>query len=267
VAEVQALIDQYNAVMAAWSDPDADYEKIGAQQAALEDGINAADAWNVERNVDIAMDALRCPPDDASVTTLSGGEKRRPAPARLLPQPPDLPLLDEPTNHLDAESVEWLERFLDEYNGTVVAVTHDRYFLDNVAKWILELDRGRGIPFSGNYSSWLEQKLERLAREQKTADARQRTLARELEWVRSSAKARQSKGKARLSAYEQLLAESNDAKRVERELEIAIPPGQRLGDQVIEVDGLRKGFGDRLLIEDLSFRLPRSGIVGVIGPD
>ena len=176
-------------------------------------------------------------------------------------------LLDEPTNHLDAESVEWLERFLDEYDGTVVAVTHDRYFLDNVAKWILELDRGRGIPFSGNYSSWLEQKLERLSREQKTADARQRTLARELEWVRSSPKARQSKGKARLSAYEQLLAESNDAKRTERELEIAIPPGPRLGDQVIEVDGLRKAFGDRLLIEDLSFRLPRSGIVGIIGPN
>ena len=267
VREVQSLIDQYNAVMAKWSEPDADYEAIGAEQSALEDKINAADAWNVERNVEIAMDALRCPPDDQDVSTLSGGERRRVALARLLLQHPDLLLLDEPTNHLDAESVEWLERFLDEYDGTVVAVTHDRYFLDNVAKWILELDRGRGIPFSGNYSSWLEQKLERLAREQKTADARQRTLARELEWVRSSAKARQSKGKARLSAYEQLLAESNDAKRVERELEIAIPPGPRLGDQVIEVDGLRKGFGDRLLIEDLSFQLPRSGIVGIIGPN
>jgi energy-dependent translational throttle protein EttA len=267
VRPVQDLIDQYNAVMAKWSDPDADYEAIGAEQAALEDRINAADAWNLERNVDIAMDALRCPPDDQDVATLSGGERRRVALARLLLHHPDLLLLDEPTNHLDAESVEWLERFLDEYNGTVVAVTHDRYFLDNVAKWILELDRGRGIPFSGNYSSWLEQKLERLSREQKTADARQRTLARELEWVRLSPKARQSKGKARLSAYEQLLAESNDAKRTERELEIAIPPGPRLGDQVIEVDGLRKGFADRLLIEDLSFKLPRSGIVGIIGPN
>src|SRR6186997_142865 len=267
VREVHGLIEQYNAVMAKWSEPDADYEAVGAEQAALEDKINATGAWDIERNVEIAMDALRCPPDDADVTTLSGGEKRRVALCRLLLQHPDLLLLDEPTNHLDAESVEWLERFLDEYDGTVVAVTHDRYFLDNVAKWILELDRGRGIPFSGNYSSWLEQKLARLAREQKTADARQRTLARELEWVRSSAKARQSKGKARLSAYEQLLAESNDAKRVERELEIAIPPGPRLGDRVLEVRDLRKGYGDRLLIEDLTFALPRSGIVGIIGPN
>ncbi len=233
----------------------------------LEDRINAADAWNLERNVDIAMDALRCPPDDAAVGTLSGGEKRRVALARLLLQHPDLLLLDEPTNHLDAESVEWLERFLSEYSGTVVAITHDRYFLDNVAKWILELDRGRGIPFSGNYSSWLEQKLARLTVEGKAADARQRTLARELDWVRLSPKARQSKGKARLSAYEQLLSEANDAKRTERELEIAIPPGPRLGDQVIEVNGLRKGFGDRLLVEDLTFSLPRSGIVGIIGPN
>jgi sulfate-transporting ATPase len=267
VAGVKALLDDYNAVMAKWSDPDADYEAIGAQQSTLEDRINAADAWNVERNVEIAMDALRCPPDDADVTTLSGGEKRRVALARLLLQHPDLLLLDEPTNHLDAESVEWLERFLDEYSGTVVAVTHDRYFLDNVAKWILELDRGRGYPFQGNYSGWLEQKLARLANEQKTADARQRTLARELEWVRMGARARQAKGKARLTAYEQLLAEANDAKTVSRELEIAIPPGPRLGDQVIEVKGLRKGFGDRLLIEDLSFSLPRSGIVGIIGPN
>src|SRR6266542_4056604 len=183
-------LDPANAVMAKWSDPDADYEAIGAEQSTLEDKINAADAWNVERNVEIAMEALRCPPDDADVTTLSGGEKRRVALARLLLQHPDLLLLDEPTNHLDAESVEWLERFLDEYAGTVVAVTHDRYFLDNVAKWILELDRGRGVPFSGNYSSWLEQKLERLSREQKQVDARQRTLARELEWVRMGAKAR-----------------------------------------------------------------------------
>jgi ATP-binding cassette ChvD family protein len=267
VREVQTLIDQYNAVMAKWSEPDADYEAVGAEQSALEDRINAADAWNLERNVDIAMEALRCPPDDADVTTLSGGEKRRVALARLLLRHPDLLLLDEPTNHLDAESVEWLERFLDEYSGTVVAVTHDRYFLDNVAKWILELDRGRGIPFQGNYSSWLEQKLERLSREQKQADARQRTLARELEWVRMGAKARQAKGKARLSAYEKLLAEANDAKDAGRELEIAIPPGPRLGDQVIDVRDLRKGYGDRLLIEDLTFSLPRAGIVGIIGPN
>jgi energy-dependent translational throttle protein EttA len=267
VREVQDLLDRYNAVMAKWSDPDADYEAVGAEQSALEDRINAADAWNVERNVEIAMEALRCPPDDASVETLSGGEKRRVALARLLLRHPDLLLIDEPTNHLDAESVEWLERFLDEYAGTVVAVTHDRYFLDNVAKWILELDRGRGVPFSGNYSSWLEQKLERLSREQKQADARQRTLARELEWVRMGAKARQAKGKARLSAYEKLLAEANDAKSGERELEIAIPPGPRLGDQVIEVKDLRKGYGDRLLIEDLTFSLPRAGIVGIIGPN
>ena len=195
--------------MAAWSDPDADYEKIGAEQAALEDKIAAADAWNLERNVDIAMDALRCPPDDADVTKLSGGEKRRVALARLLLRHPDLLLLDEPTNHLDAESVDWLERFLQEYAGTVVAITHDRYFLDNVAQWILELDRGRGIPFEGNYSSWLEQKLARLAGEERATDARQRTLARELEWVRLAPRARQAKGKARLGAYEKLLAEAN----------------------------------------------------------
>ncbi|MEW6224503.1 MAG: energy-dependent translational throttle protein EttA [Chloroflexota bacterium] len=265
VRPVQDLIDHYNAVMAKWSEPDADYEAIGAEQAALEDRIAAADAWNLERNVDIAMDALRCPPDDADVGTLSGGEKRRVALCRLLLQHPDLLLLDEPTNHLDAESVEWLERFLGEYAGTVVAITHDRYFLDNVAKWILELDRGRGIPFAGNYSSWLEQKLERLSREQKQADARQRTLARELEWVRMSPRARQTKGKARLSAYEQLLADAQGDKGTARELEIAIPPGPRLGDQVIEVANLRKGYGDRLLIEDLTFSLPRAGLVGIIG--
>jgi sulfate-transporting ATPase len=267
VGEVAGLIEQYNAVMAKWSDPDADYEAVGAEQAALEDRINAADAWNLERNVDIAMDALRCPPDDAEVSTLSGGEKRRVALCRLLLSHPDLLLLDEPTNHLDAESVDWLERFLQEYSGTVVAITHDRYFLDNVAQWILELDRGRGIPFSGNYSGWLEQKLARMATENKQADARQRTLARELDWVRMSPKARQSKGKARLSAYEQLLADASDERTVTRELEIAIPPGPRLGDQVIDVKELRKGYGDRLLVEDLTFSLPRSGIVGIIGPN
>ncbi len=265
VAEVQALLDQYNAVMARWSEPDADYEAIGAEQAALEDRINAADAWNVERNVEIAMDALRCPPDDADVTTLSGGEKRRVALARLLLRHPDLLLLDEPTNHLDAESVYWLERFLQEYAGTVVAITHDRYFLDNVAQWILELDRGRGIPFEGNYSSWLEQKLARMAGEERASEARQRTLARELEWVRLAPRARQAKGKARLTAYEQLLAESLADRTNARELEIAIPPGPRLGETVIEVEGLRKGYGDRLLIDDLSFSLPKAGIVGVIG--
>ena len=265
VREVHGLIDQYNGVMAKWSETDADYEAIGAEQSALEDRINAADAWNLERNVDIAMDALRCPPDDADVRVLSGGERRRVALCRLLLSHPDLLLLDEPTNHLDAESVDWLERFLGEYSGTVVAITHDRYFLDNVAKWILELDRGRGIPFSGNYSSWLEQKLARMAQENKAVDARARTLARELDWVRMSPKARQSKGKARLSAYEQLLAEAQDDKGGARELEIAIPPGPRLGDTVIEVKDLRKGYGDRLLIEDLTFSLPKAGIVGIIG--
>ncbi len=265
VAEVRSLIDEYNAVMARWAEPDADYEAIGAQQAALEDRINAADAWNVERNVEIAMDALRCPPDDADVTTLSGGEKRRVALCRLLLRHPDLLLLDEPTNHLDAESVYWLERFLQEYEGTVVAITHDRYFLDNVAQWILELDRGRGIPFEGNYSSWLEQKLARLAGEERASDARQRTLARELEWVRLAPRARQAKGKARLGAYEKLLAEAQADKGSARDLEIAIPPGPRLGDDVIEVAGLRKAYGDKLLIDDLTFSLPKAGIVGVIG--
>jgi len=265
VAEVHSLIEQYNAVMARWSEPDADYDAIGTEQAALEDKIAATDAWNLERNVDIAMDALRCPPDDADVTTLSGGEKRRVALCRLLLRHPDLLLLDEPTNHLDAESVYWLERFLQEYSGTVVAITHDRYFLDNVAQWILELDRGRGIPFEGNYSSWLEQKLERTGREERAGDARQRTLARELEWVRLAPKARQAKGKARLGAYERLLAEAQADKGGERELEIAIPPGPRLGDTVIEVKDLRKAFGDKLLIDDLTFSLPKAGIVGIIG--
>jgi ATP-binding cassette ChvD family protein len=267
VAPVKALIDRYNQVMAMWADPDADYDEVGAMQAELEDKIAAADAWSLERNVEIAMDALRCPPNDADVTTLSGGERRRVALCRLLLSHPDLLLLDEPTNHLDAESVEWLERFLQEYHGTVVAITHDRYFLDNVARWILELDRGRGIPFEGNYSSWLEQKQERLAREEKSNEARQRTLQRELEWVRMAPKARQAKGKARLAAYERLQAEAEAAERSGDRLEILIPPGPRLGDAVIEVEHLSKGFGDRLLIEDLSFALPRAGIVGIIGPN
>ncbi|NCZ68915.1 MAG: energy-dependent translational throttle protein EttA [Actinobacteria bacterium] len=267
VASVKTILDRYNEVMAMWGDPDADYEKVGALQAELEDKIAAADAWSLERNVEIAMDALRCPPNDSDVTKLSGGERRRVALCRLLLSRPDLLLLDEPTNHLDAESVDWLERFLKEYAGTVVAITHDRYFLDNVAKWILELDRGRGFPFEGNYTSWLEQKQERLAKEEKSNENRRRTLERELEWVRMSPKARQAKGKARLSAYEKLQAEAEAADRGPSKLEIMIPAGKRLGDTVIEVNGISKSFGDRLLIENLSFSLPPAGIVGIIGPN
>ncbi|MCB0994825.1 MAG: energy-dependent translational throttle protein EttA [Acidimicrobiales bacterium] len=265
VGETARLLTRYDEVLAAWADPDADYDKLGAEQAELENKIEAAGAWDLQRTVEIAMDALRLPPGDADVTTLSGGERRRVALCRLLLSRPDLLLLDEPTNHLDAESVAWLEHFLQDYAGTVVAVTHDRYFLDNVAGWILELDHGRGLPFEGNYSSWLDQKQRRLNTEQKQADARRRTLERELEWVRMAPKARQAKGKARLAAYDRLLAESQDAIKRADELEIRIPVNQRLGDIVIEADHLRKGYGDRLLVEDLSFTLPPAGIVGVIG--
>ncbi len=266
-AEVAGLLSSYEELMAKWSDPDVDYEKLGNQQADLEAKIEAVDGWDLQRTVDIAMDALRLPPGDADVTTLSGGERRRVALCRLLLSKPDLLLLDEPTNHLDAESVAWLERFLQDYAGTVVAITHDRYFLDNVARWILELDHGKGHPFEGNYSGWLEQKQERLGQQEKQNEARRRTLERELDWVRMAPKARQAKSKARLSAYEELQKEAEEARDVSSRLEIAIPPGPRLGDQVIEATGVRKGFGDRLLIEDLSFSLPRAGIVGVIGPN
>jgi energy-dependent translational throttle protein EttA len=267
VGQVAALLSEYDEVMAGWADPEADYEKLGARQADLEAKIEAAGAWDLSRTTEIAMDALRVPPGDADVTTLSGGERRRVALCRLLLSRPDLLLLDEPTNHLDAESVAWLERFLRDYAGTVVAITHDRYFLDNVAGWILELDRGRGYPFEGNYSGWLEQKRARLDQEEKADSTRKRTLERELEWVRMAPRARQAKGKARLAAYEKLQAEAEAAERGPDRLQIHIPPGPHLGDQVIEVDGLSKGYGDRLLIDDLTFSLPRAGIVGIIGPN
>jgi sulfate-transporting ATPase len=267
LGETATLLERYDAVLAKWGDPDADFEKVGEEQAELEAKIEASGAWDLKRTIEIAMDALRLPPSEADVSTLSGGERRRVALCRLLLSKPDLLLLDEPTNHLDAESVAWLERFLRDYPGTVVAITHDRYFLDNVARWILELDHGRGIPFEGNYSSWLDQKQDRLRQEEKQESSRARTLARELEWVRMAPKARQAKGKARLSAYEQLLAESQEAQGRGDGLEIFIPSGDRLGDVVIEAEGVTKGFGDRLLIEDLSFSLPRAGIVGVIGPN
>jgi energy-dependent translational throttle protein EttA len=265
VGEIKGVLDRYNAVCEAMGDPDADFDKLLAEQAVLQDKIDAADAWDLDRTLDIAMDALRVPPGDADVSTLSGGERRRVALCRLLLARPDMLLLDEPTNHLDAESVAWLERFLSEYPGTVVAVTHDRYFLDNVAGWILELDRGAGIPWEGNYSSWLEQKQARLAREDKADSARQRTLARELEWVQMSPRARQAKGKARLTSYERLVAEAEAGPDKADKLEISIPPGPRLGDVVVEAEELVKGYGDRLLIDGLSFGLPPGGIVGVIG--
>ena len=267
VADIRNLLVRFDEVCAAMSDPDADFDKLLAEQAQLQDRIDAAGAWELDRKVEIAMDALRLPPGDADVTTLSGGERRRVALCRLLLSSPDLLLLDEPTNHLDAESVAWLERALQEYPGTVVAVTHDRYFLDNVAGWILELDRGSGIPWQGNYSPWLEQKQARLAGEEKSDKARQRTLERELEWIRMSPRARQSKGKARITAYNQLVAEAESADKRPDKLEITVPPGPRLGDQVIEAEGVAKGYGDRLLFENLSFLLPPGGIVGVIGPN
>jgi ATP-binding cassette ChvD family protein len=257
VAELRALLDRFNELAANYSDETAD------EFARLQDRIDAADAWNLDAQLDQAMDALRLPPPDADVANLSGGERRRVALCRLLLSAPDLLLLDEPTNHLDAESVAWLERHLEDYKGTVVAVTHDRYFLDNVAGWILELDRGQGLPFKGNYSSWLEQKQTRLAQEEKKESARQKTIAQELEWVRTNPKGRRAKSKARLSNYERLLAEERNAKL--DDTQIHIPPGQRLGGKVIEASDVRKGFGDRLLIEDLSFTLPPAGIVGVIG--
>ncbi len=267
VAEQRDLLIRFNEVCAAMGNPDADFDALLTEQADLQTKIDAANAWDLERTLDIAMDALRLPPPDADVSTLSGGERRRVALCRLLLSKPDLLLLDEPTNHLDAESVAWLERTLQEYSGTVVAITHDRYFLDNAAQWILELDRGHGIPWEGNYSSWLEQKQARLAAEEKADKVRQASLERELEWIRLSPRARQSKGKARLNTFNQLVAESESAERRAERLEIAIPPGPRLGDTVVNASKLTKGYDDRLLIEDLTFLLPPGGIVGVIGPN
>jgi len=267
VAPIKALLDRYdelNMKLGEDLSPE-EMDKVLEEQGRLQDRIDAANAWEIDSQLELAMDALRCPPPDADVTTLSGGERRRVALCRLLLTSPDLLLLDEPTNHLDAESVAWLERFLKEYKGTVVAVTHDRYFLDNAAEWILELDRGSGIPWKGNYSSWLDQKQQRLAQEEKSETKRQKTLQRELEWIRMAPRARQAKGKARLNAYEQLLNEDT-AQKLEQ-VEIYIPPGPRLGDLVVEARGVRKAYGDLLLMDDLSFTLPRGGIVGVIGPN
>ncbi|MBW2384462.1 MAG: energy-dependent translational throttle protein EttA [Deltaproteobacteria bacterium] len=265
VREIRNLLDEFNQVSAKFAEPleDDEMNALLERQAALQDQIDAADAWELDRTVEVAMDALRCPPGDSEVASLSGGERRRVALCRLLLSKPDMLLLDEPTNHLDAESVAWLERFLSEYPGTVVAVTHDRYFLDNVAGWILELDRGRGIPWKGNYSSWLEQKQKRLEVEEKKVSARSRTLQRELEWIHMSPRARQAKGKARINAYEKLLQDGQD--RAADKVEIAIPVPDRLGDVVVVADHISKAFGDKLLIDDLDFSLPPGGIVGVIG--
>jgi sulfate-transporting ATPase len=265
--DTKALLDRFEAVSARFAEELSDDEmnNLIAEQAELQEKIDAADAWELDRTVEIAMDALRCPPGDADVAKLSGGERRRVALCRLLLERPDMLLLDEPTNHLDAESVAWLQRFLKDYPGTVVAVTHDRYFLDEVAEWILEVDRGKGYPFHGNYSAWLEDKDKRLEQEGKHEQARQRSLKEELEWVRASPRARQTKSKARVQAYESLLAQSKE--KAADTAQIVIPPGPRLGDVVIDAENVRKGFGDRLLMDDLSFKLPPGGIVGVIGPN
>jgi ATP-binding cassette ChvD family protein len=267
LGSTKALLDQFNAISARFAEPldDDEMNMLLAEQGDLQEKIDAVGGWELERTIEVAMDALRCPPGDSDVATLSGGERRRVALCRLLLEHPDILMLDEPTNHLDAESVAWLERFLKDYDGTVMVVTHDRYFLDNVTGWILELDRGRGIPYEGNYSSWLEQKQKRLEHEEKQETARQRTLAHELEWIRQSPRARQAKSKARITAYETLLAQANE--KTAGTAQIVIPPGPRLGSLVVEANGLRKGYGDRLLIEDLSFRLPPGGIVGIIGPN
>ncbi len=265
VQPIMDLLKEYDDINAAFADPEADYDKLLARQAELQDKLDATDAWNIDSKLDRAMDALRCPDDDALVETLSGGERRRVALCRLLLQQPDILLLDEPTNHLDAESIDWLEQHLQQYAGTVICITHDRYFLDDVAGWILELDRGEGIPWKGNYSSWLEQKTARMAMEEKQASKRRKTLERELEWVRMAPKARQAKGKARLAAYDRMMNE--EQKEREEKLEIFIPNGPRLGNKVINAEGVSKAFGDKLLFEDLNFMLPPNGIVGVIGPN
>ncbi len=265
VGAVKALVDRFNEVSMQFGDEDADMDALMAEQAELQEKIDAVNGWEIERTVEMAMDSLRCPPGDAEVATLSGGERRRVALARLLLSQPDMLLLDEPTNHLDAESVAWLERFLQDYKGTVVAVTHDRYFLDNVAGWILELDRGRGLPFEGNYSAWLDNKMKRLAQEEREEQSRQRTLAREAEWIGQTPQGRRTRAKARVTAYENLLAEAKD--RAPGSAQIIIPPGPRLGGNVIEAQGLTKGYGDTLLIDDLSFTMPPGAIVGVIGPN